>query len=200
MPPFVSLLGRRFGRLFVIERAANRVASDAAARWTCRCDCGNEKVVDSRDLRAGHTQSCGCLRQEVSKSANTRHGHADHRLDGIRTRASASYRAWQAAKCRCSNPRDIHFHLYGGRGIQMCAEWRDDFCAFLVAVGPRPSPELSLDRIDVNGHYAPGNVRWATRSEQARNRRRVRAVNEPVKPLSSKDTDHAPEHAPDCRD
>lgn len=81
------------------------------------------------------------------------------------------YRAWMAAKVRCFNPNSQNFYLYGGRGISMCPEWDASFMAFYEHIGPRPSGEHSLDRIDTNGHYEPGNVRWATRSEQQKNKR-----------------------------
>ena len=84
---------------------------------------------------------------------------------------SSEYMAWHAMKQRCLNPKHAAYSRYGGRGIRVCDEWRDNFQQFLVDVGPRPDPSLSLDRIDNDGDYRPGNVRWATRSQQARNRR-----------------------------
>jgi hypothetical protein len=86
------------------------------------------------------------------------------------------YTAWRHMRERCSNPRDRHYPDYGGRGISVCAAWRESFEKFLADVGPRPGPGYSIDRIDNDGHYKPGNVRWATRSEQARNRRNNRIV------------------------
>lgn len=91
-------------------------------------------------------------------------------------RSSPEYRAWRAAKTRCYNVNDPNYERYGARGIRMCDEWLHDFSAFIGYIGPRPTTDHSLDRIDVNGHYEPGNVRWATWSEQCGNRRNTRRV------------------------
>jgi hypothetical protein len=110
----------------------------------------------------GLTRSCGCLRREASRGRKIRHGR-------YRT---PEYVSWASAKQRCHNPKYAAFHLYGGRGIRMSDEWRADFAAFLAHIGPRPTKAHSLDRIDTDGNYEPGNVRWATAEEQANNRRR----------------------------
>lgn len=91
-------------------------------------------------------------------------------------RNTPEYQAWVSMIARTSNERWRDYHRYGGRGIRVCGRWRESFEAFYVDVGPRPSPEHSLDRIDVDGHYEPGNVRWATRVEQGRNKRNNRLV------------------------
>lgn len=91
-------------------------------------------------------------------------------------RHSAEYRSWMAMKDRCLNPRGQFFHLYGGRGISVCKRWSDSFKAFFADMGPRPSVDMSLDRIDCNGNYEPGNCRWATDTQQSRNRRGYNSI------------------------
>jgi hypothetical protein len=151
----INLRGQKFGRLTVIQQApCDRFGG---ARWECRCDCGATKIANSARLRNGDTTSCGCYHREVI----TRHGGS----------YSVEYTAWQDMKARCTNPNDPYWEDYGGRGIRVCKEWQNDYSAFLAHIGPKPSPELSLDRIDNNGNYKPGNVRWATKKEQNDNRR-----------------------------
>jgi len=104
----------------------------------------------------------------MSEKLKYRHGSAR------KGKITPEFAAWCAAKDRCSNPNNDHYCYYGGRGIRMAGEWLNDFAAFLAHIGPKPSPELSLDRIDVDGHYEPGNVRWATSSEQRLNQRRMK--------------------------
>jgi hypothetical protein len=152
----LDLTGKKFGRFTVIKRTATEKKH---WRWLCRCDCGTEKIVDAGHLKSSHSISCGCYKKERS----TKHGHAG--------RETSEYMAWKHAKDRCFNPNDKAYKNYGARGITMCAEWRDSFAAFFADVGLRPSG-LSLDRFpNNNGNYEPGNVRWATRSEQNRNQR-----------------------------
>jgi hypothetical protein len=139
-------------------------------RWLCRCDCGTEKLVLEQSLRlalhsgTGGSRSCGCLLIERSM----RHGHNRGR------KPTSEYMAWLGAKKRCENPRNPSFHRYGGRGIGMCARWRDSFDVFLRDIGPKPDPAYSLDRVDPNGDYEPANCRWASVGVQNRNRTGVR--------------------------
>jgi hypothetical protein len=109
------------------------------------------------------TQSCGCLRREVTAARSITHGHQRDR------RMTRELKSWTHAKSRCFNPNDPKYPQYGGRGITMCPEWVSDFAAFYAYVGPAPSGH-TIDRIDVNGNYEPGNVRWATSAQQSRGR------------------------------
>jgi hypothetical protein len=136
-------------------------------RWVCRCDCGREAIRDGRSLRHGHQPSCGCRKITALRERFITHGCTR----GPNGQLTPEYQAWRGMKTRCLNPNHHKFPGYGGRGIRICDEWLADFAAFLRHIGPRPSPEMSVDRIDVNGHYEPGNVRWATPAQQRANRR-----------------------------
>jgi hypothetical protein len=147
-------VGTVFGRLTVLSEAP---ASRWGPRVLCRCTCGTQHVVATASLRTGLSTSCGCLWRETI----TKHGMW----------ARPEYKVWAAMIQRCHNPRVKPYANYGGRGIQVCDRWRRSFVAFLRDVGRRPSPDLTLDRIDNDGNYEPGNVRWATWTEQAHNKR-----------------------------
>lgn len=159
----IDLTGRRFGRL--VAQAKEGLATDDEARWRCLCDCGNETCVRSSSLRNGTTQSCGCLRRELLSTRPLKHGQARH------GRLTSEYDAWHAMKQRCLNPNHAAYANYGGRGITVCQQWLESFEVFFADVGLKPDPELTLDRIDNDGSYEPGNVRWATRSQQNSNQR-----------------------------
>jgi len=154
----VDLVGQRFGRLVVVKRAGTLRKN---ARWECMCDCGATAFACSGDLRKGRPRSCGCLRSNPSSPPQT----WTH-LPG--TISSPERVTWQAMRTRCAN---LNNSRYGGRGIKVYLAWVDNFDAFFEYVGPRPSPDHSLDRFPNNdGNYEPGNVRWATRIEQAATR------------------------------
>jgi hypothetical protein len=161
MPVLKDIAGQRFGRLVVLER--HDLVSEV--RWRCQCDCGGQTIARGSQLRSGKTQSCGCRKNERLGALHRKHGL-------FRLRA---YRAWQMARHRCHNPNNVAFADYGGRGIAMCEQWREDFPAFLAAMGDCP-PGLTLDRIDPNRGYEPGNCRWATTIEQTLTRRNTRLV------------------------
>ena len=168
------LKGEQFGRLTILGRVANRVGgSGKHAQWVTLCDCGNYAVVDSGHLRDGQTISCGCLMDERRSAAIRRHGESGWRGHS----ESVEYAAWGGMITRCENENDSSYPDYGGRGIRIAPEWRHNFEAFLAHVGRRPSEDHTLDRIDPDGDYRPGNVRWATRPEQQRNRRCVRVFD-----------------------
>lgn len=165
-----DLRGNRFGRLTVVSRSSNTRAGKA--RWRCLCDCGTETVAAGNNLQMGVTTSCGCRRLELLRSKVVSHG------DAPRAGKRTEYAIWRSMKARCANPKDRRFNDYGGRGIRVCDRWRNSYPAFLADVGRRPSSAHSIDRIDNNGHYEPGNVRWATPEQQAANKSRG-----PVRPL-----------------
>ena len=161
----IDLSGRRFGRLVVQTRT---ISLNHKATWICLCDCGNTHTVRSGTLLKGEVRSCGCFQRETRGQHRRTHGAS----------RTSVYRTWTVAKGRCYNPTDPHYDRYGARGIQMCDAWRQSFQAFFAAVGPRP-PHTSLDRINNDGHYEPGNVRWATAKQQGRNQTRtVRVVHQ----------------------
>jgi hypothetical protein len=160
--PDFDLVGQTFGRLAVLSRAPRETRTEDV-KWLCRCVCGNESNVRSVLLRSGKTQSCGCLRREILSAKNTRHGHT------VGNSMTREYRIWLSMMNRCRNPNVDRYECYGGRGIKVCERWHA-FDNFLADVGPIPAP-LSIDRINNDGDYEPGNVRLATRKEQAANRR-----------------------------
>jgi hypothetical protein len=157
--------GFRWGRLSYVGEAGCTRHGDRLVR--CLCDCGQETNTRLDGLRAGTAQSCGCLRNEVNAERLRTHGMSA--VDG--GKASPEYRAWGNMIQRCHNPNNAAYHNYGGRGIEVCDRWRNSFKAFLEDMGCRPGPGYSIDRIDVNGNYEPGNCRWATAKVQRANQR-----------------------------
>ena len=157
-----NLAGQQFSRLFVVGRSTQNKGRKPA--WVCLCDCGTYVTVAGNHLTAGETRSCGCLVKEITKTLFTTHGRS-----GTRT-----HRIWMAMNKRCYWDGYPEWHLYGGRGIAVCEKWRHSFPAFLADMGECPLG-LSIDRIDNDGNYEPGNCRWATAKQQAANRRPARS-------------------------
>lgn len=154
----IDLTGHRYSRWVVLHESE---ANGRSRRWRCVCDCGTERDVYQDHLRSGASQSCGCFRSEVTADRATKHGSA----------GTPEYGAWRNMIDRCRNPNNKHYADYGGRGIAVHPEWCSDFVAFFVYMGKRPSAKHSIDRIYNEGNYEPGNVRWATREQQAQNTR-----------------------------
>jgi hypothetical protein len=151
--------GMKFGRLTVIEPGEKEYF------WNCICECGNKTSTYAYQLVDGTTKSCGCLSHELIAEKSFKHGH-DKRGETTKT-----YWCWQAMIQRCTNENREDYKNYGGRGIKVCDRWLNSFEDFLADVGESPEG-LSIDRINNDGNYEPGNTRWATREQQQSNTRR----------------------------
>ncbi len=148
--PVIDLTGQKFGRLTILRRGPN-IGKNKEVGWICSCSCGEESLVSSNCLRRGNTKSCGCL-------------HRKHGLSGTRV-----YHVWNNMMSRCYNEKHKNYHQYGGRGIKVCERWHD-VKLFVGDVG-QPPPGLTLERKNNERGYFPKNCCWATRKDQANNRR-----------------------------
>lgn len=171
----IDMTGQRIGHLKVIAESPERYISQNGKEvvWICRCDCGKTTEVRGSELRKGHTKSCGCFKGDYCRKANTTHGGRYERLHSI----------WNSMKQRCRNPNDQKYKDYGGRGIEVCDEWADDYGIFRAwayenGYVPDRGHDCSIDRIDNDGNYEPGNCRWTTAKVQANNQRPKRTKGE----------------------
>jgi hypothetical protein len=181
MSYFIDLTGQRFGKLVVLQRAEKpKGIKGKEAYWLCQCDCGNQKVVVSYSLKSLNTQSCGCYHRERT----TKHGKNNDYL----------YHIWRNIKAKCYNKKNPNYNLYGGRGITVCDDWKNDFMSFYNWANvngykneklPSGRNKLTIDRIDVNGNYEPSNCRWVTQKIQCNNTRRTIfiEINNEKKPM-----------------
>lgn len=151
----IDLTGERFGKLTVIEYAGSK---NKHTMWKCKCDCENETIISGDSLKRGKSKSCGCLQRK----AVTKHKMYDTRI----------YHIWRHMKERCYNKNYKRYSDYGGRGITICDEWKNDFAAFYNwAITNGYADDLTIDRIDVNGNYESSNCRWVDMKTQQNNRR-----------------------------
>lgn len=169
MSKLINLVGQKFGRLTVLKRVEND--KNGQSRWLCRCSCPehNEVIVISANLRKGGTKSCGCYSTEMLIKRSTKHGHKNDTI----------YNVWARMKQRCNNPKDPGYADYMGRGIKVCKRWENSFQAFYDDVSKLPhfgEKGYSINRIDNDGNYEPGNVEWSTPTEQANNRRNSQRI------------------------
>ncbi len=167
---FQNLIGHKFGKLTVLKfnrRENNRTY------WECKCDCGNIIIVRADALKGGQN-SCGCVRNEEHRELCRQLGYSRKTHGLCNTRI---YRIWAGMKSRCYNPTNKRYKYYGGRGIIICQEWKDNFENFYDwAINNNYADDLTIDRINVNGNYTPDNCRWADWLTQSRNRRNVKKL------------------------
>lgn len=171
--PTTDFVPEVFGRLTTLDSGYFVPRSRQRRKYhRVRCQCGSELQVRRDCLVSGNTQSCGCWSKEKAIETHTKHGHSNG------GKKSAEYAAYLGMLARCYNPKHIQYKDWGGRGIGVWDTWRGPggFELWFAEIGPKPSPELTLERKDVNKNYEPGNICWATWEEQANNKRNSRLV------------------------
>lgn len=152
-------LSGTFGYLTITNYAG--LNSWGRKAYTCICRCGKKVTVAAKYLVSGHTKSCGCFRQDTTSKRVYRHGYSH----------TDTHNIWQGIKQRCFNPKRENYERYGGRGITMSLEWKNSFEQFLKDMGPRPSKQHSIERLDNNGNYEAANCTWILSKHQSSNRR-----------------------------
>lgn len=166
-----DLTGMTFGNRTVIKRVENN--SRGASMWECRCSCGRTSIIPGSHLRTGRASKCyACAARERAPKRKKRERHGCGSRGGMS--GTKIYKTWKNMKSRCYYRKNKDFHNYGGRGIKVCDEWKTNFSEFYNYVSKLENfgkEGFTIDRIDVNDDYRPGNVRWATKYEQVHNRR-----------------------------
>lgn len=155
----IDMAGKQYGRWTAISKS--HVNATGKLYWNCVCSCGTKKAIWGASLRNGISKSCGCYNSERTIKQNTKHGRS----------GTSEYNTWLTIQRRCYEPTFIGYANYGGRGIAVCASWRDSFEAFFADMGLKPSKAHTIDRKNTNGNYEPDNCCWATRTQQANNKR-----------------------------
>jgi len=145
---------------------SNEIHRDNKIYVKCECECGNTKEVILKNLKTGRSKSCGCVGRKKTTDRNTKHG----------MRLTKTWRIWQAMKNRCYNKNTIQYNNYGGRGIEVCDDWKNSFMSFYNDVGEAPA-DKSIDRINNDGNYEPNNVKWSTSKQQCQNKGNNRKIN-----------------------
>lgn len=175
----IDITGQVFGLLTVIRQGPVRESKVGGSIWICKCECGKAfNAVGSR-LRKGVTKSCGCLVSAWGSSMGSNPQFIKKRAEKItkhgqkrKGNASAEYKTWLGMKSRCNTPSNKDYEQWGGRGIRVCDEWQSDFSQFFKDMGPKPTPQHTIDRENSNGNYEPRNCRWATTQQQGAENRR----------------------------
>lgn len=178
----VSYIGKRFGRLVVVERVEDAIDSNgkASIRYRCKCDCGNEKIIRKCHLASGATVSCGCFHREQLGNMRRKHGKSGYNRERL-------YTIWLNMKHRCYNPQNNHYKNYGGRGITICKEWLEDYMSFRnwsyshgyeEKIKESGRNSLTIDRKENDGNYEPSNCRWVTNKENCLNKQNTMSDEE----------------------